>query len=179
VALVLAVVLLPVVLYCLVRSLTAHRSADDAHHRAVDVWHVVLGLAMLAALIGLSQDAAVVVLLLAGAGVVWGVVSVEREVGAGAYARLAVGGAAMAVMTLPLATPAEAATPGRHDAGMTAMAGDLGPALLVVLLLGLGVSVVTAAVVAARRTAPALRRLDACCDLLMAGVMAVMLLVAV
>jgi hypothetical protein len=176
VALVLAVVLLPVVLYCLVRSLTAHRSDGDAHHRAVDAWHVVLGLAMVAALIGLSQDAALVVLVLAGAAVVWGVVSVERDVGAGAYARLAVGGAAMAVMTLPLATPAEAATPGRHDAGMT---GDLGPVLLVVLLLGLGVSGVTAAVVAARRTAPALRRIDACCDLLMAGAMAVMLLAAV
>jgi Domain of unknown function (DUF5134) len=177
---VLVAALLPVLVYCVVRAFTPVRARGDAHRRDVDVWHVVLGLAMVAALAGLSRPAAAVVLVISVVGVAWGILSVERRVGGGAYARLAVGAAAMAVMTLPLAAPAQAGPAHPGDA-MPAMAGmgSSGPGtwlpLVGVLLVALAVAGASAAVSAAGRPATVVRRLDACCDLVMAAAMAVML----
>lgn len=179
--LVLAAALLPVLAYCLVRSLTPARARGDSHRRDVDVWHVLMGLAMVAGLAGLSPGAAAAVLATSALGIGWGVLSVGRPVtGGAAYARLAVGAAAMAVMSIPLALPAQAATahPAAAMPGMSGMGSSdpgISISLVGVLLLALLVAGTSAAVVAIRRPMSTVRRLDACCDLVMAGVMAVML----
>jgi hypothetical protein len=172
--------LLPVLVYCVVRALTPARVRSDAHHRDLDLWHLVLGLAMVAALAGLSPLAALGVLAVSALGVGWGIRSPERPVGGGSYARLAVGAAAMAVMSVPVATPAQAApVQTEHAMGMAGMgaSGSAGwlPLVGVVLLVALAAAGASAAVVAARRPASVVGRLDACCDLVMSGVMAVML----
>lgn len=184
---VLTAVLLPVLVYCVVRVLTPERARGATHHRRdIDVWHVLLGLAMVAGLLALPPPAATFVLAVSVIGVAWGILSLERRIGRSAHARLAVGAAAMAVMALPVAGPAQAepAHAGQAMAGMSGMtgmagAGSPGPGvwapLVVALLVALAVAGASAAVVAARRRAPVVRRLDACCDLVMAGVMAVML----
>jgi hypothetical protein len=172
--------LLPVLVYCVVRALTPARARGDHHHRDLDLWHLLLGLAMLAGLAGLSPVAALGVLAVSALGVGWGIRSLERPVGGGSYARLAVGAAAMAVMSVPVATPVQAAPahPG-HAVGMAGMGGSGSAAWLpvvgVVLLVALAAAGASAAVVAGRRPASVVHRLDACCDLVMAGVMAVML----
>jgi Domain of unknown function (DUF5134) len=180
---VLVAALLPVLLYCVIRALTPTRARGDAHHRDVDVWHVVLGLAMVAGLVGVSRGAALGVLAVSAVGVGWGILSVERRVGGGAYARLAVGAGAMAVMTLPmslpLAAPAQAAPANAGNAMSMSGMGASDPAtclpLVGVLVVALVVAGASAAVVAVGRPPTIVRRLDACCDLVMAGVMAVML----
>jgi uncharacterized protein DUF5134 len=176
----LAAALLPVLVSCVVRALTPARARGDAHRRDLDVWHLVLGLAMLAALAGLSPIAAVGVLAVSALGVGWGIRSLARGVGGGSYVRLAAGAAAMAVMSVPVAAPAQAAP--AHTGQATGMAGMGGsgsagwlPLVGVVLLVALAVAGASAAVVAARGATSVVGRLDACCDLVMAGVMAVML----
>jgi hypothetical protein len=174
---VLAAALLPVVLYCAARALRLrHRNGRaDGHPRDLDVWHVLMGVVMLAMLLGrLPVGATVPVLALSTLAVGWGVLSIERTASAAAHARLAVGGVTMAVMA-PLA-PAQAATgdPGAHD-GMAAMGHGmwvpLGMALLVVLA-----AAMSTAGPAMIRSGGLVRRLDACCDVIMAAVMAVMLI---
>jgi Domain of unknown function (DUF5134) len=171
--------LLPVLVYCAVRALTPGRARGDAHHRDLYVWHLVLGLAMLAALAGLSPLAALGVLAVSALGVGWGIRSIARPVGGGLYARLAVGAAAMAVMSVAVATPAQAAPPSGNAMGMAGMgaSGSVGwlPLVGLALLGALGAAGASAALVAARRPASLVGRLDACCDVVMAGVMAVML----
>ena len=177
---VLVAALLPVLVYCVVRALTPARARGDHHHRDLDVWHLVLGLAMLAGLARLPPLGALGVLAVSALGVGWGIRSLERPVGGGSYARFAVGAASMVVMSVSVAAPAQAAPahPG-NPMGMAGM-GTSGsaawfPMVGVALLVALAVAGASAAVVAARRPASVVRRLDACCDLVMAGVMAVML----
>ncbi len=169
--------LLPVVLYCAARALRLRHGdgLTDGHHRDLDVWHVLMGVVMLAMLWDrLPVGAIVPVLALSALAVGWGVLSIERTASAAAYARLAVGGIAMAVM-VPLA-PAQAATgnPGAHD-GMAATGHSiwvpLGMALLVVLA-----AAMSTAGPAMIRPGGVVRRLDACCDVIMAAAMAVMLI---
>jgi hypothetical protein len=178
VPLVLAVLLLPVVVYCSVRAVAPRLGGASAEHRRdIDGWHALMGLAMGAMLLGgLTRPLAVGVLAVCAAGLCWGVLSVDRRTGGGAHVRLVVGAGAMAVMTLPLAAPAMAAG---HDAsmgGMT-MAGPSALPLVLVLLAGLvGVAAVRLPVVV-RRSPGSVARLDAGCDVVMAGAMAAMLLV--
>jgi hypothetical protein len=174
---VLAAALVPVVLYCGARALRLRRGGGrvDGHHRDLDVWRVLMGVVMLTMLLGrLPVGATVPVLALSTLAVGWGVLSIERTASAAAYARLAVGGVAMAVMA-PLA-PAQAATgePVAGD-GMAAMGHGMWVPLGVALLVVLAAAVATAwpAMV---RSGGVVRRLDACCDVTMAAVMAVMLI---
>lgn len=170
--------LVPVVLYCLARALVPGRFGPVHHRRDVDVWHVLLGLAMLAMLVGgLPAAVAWAVRALAVVALVWGVLSVERELGGASYVRLAVGGAAMALMSLPLATPAQA-SPARPMPGMPAVSHGAGwswSPVAGVLLAALLVAGVTAAATVTHRPAGVVRRLDAACDVVMAGVMAALL----
>jgi hypothetical protein len=172
-------VLLPVVVYCSVRAVAPRLGgAGVEHRRDIDIWHVLMGLAMAAMLVGsLTRPLAVAALVVCAAGLCWGVLSVERRSGGAAHLRLVVGAAAMAVMTLPLAAPAMASgdEPERM-AGMT-MAGPSPLPLVLVLLAGLvGVAAVRLPAVV-RRPPGAVARLDAGCDVVMAGAMAAMLLV--
>jgi hypothetical protein len=183
VSVVLAVALLPVVLYCAVRAVGAGPRArrrpsttvTEGHHRDVDAWHAVLGAAMVPMVLGrLTGSAAVAVLALAGVALAWSVLSVERTGGA-AYARLAVTGAATALMTLPLAGPADAAVPGSPHAGM-ALGGPSWAPVIGVLVVALAVVVLSASRLVVRRELAVVGRLDACCDVVMAAAMVLMLL---
>jgi len=170
-------VLLPVVVYCAVRAVAPRLGgAGVEHRRDIDTWHVLMGLAMAAMLLGtLTRPLAVAALGVCAVGLCWGVLSVERRGGGSAHLRLVVGAAAMAVMTLPLASPAMAseAETGR-TAGMT-MAGPSALPLVLVLLAGLvGVALVRLPAVV-RRSPDGAARLDAGCDVVMAGAMAAML----
>lgn len=169
-----------VVAYCVagVAGLgSLHRAGR--HRRDIDAWHVVMGATMIGMLVGhLSRPLATAALVLAGAAVGWGALSSERRHGNVAHARLLVGGTAMSVMTLPLAAPAGAAGASAAPAGTSAMSPPGTPSmLLLVVLLVAVLSVVAAARLPAvvRRGAGASYRLDACCDVVMAGAMAVML----
>jgi hypothetical protein len=169
--------LLPVVLYCIGRAVTrrSHGGGADGHHRDLDVWHVLMGVAMIAMLLGrMPPRATVPVFVISVVAVGWGVRAIGRTTSATAYARLAVGGAAMAVM-VPLA-PAQAATGGAGAGdGMAAMGHDLWLPLGLALLVVLAATVATA-VWAMRRPGGVVRRLDACCDVVMAAAMAGMLI---
>jgi uncharacterized protein DUF5134 len=175
----LAAALLPVVLYCTARAVTRRAGgALDGHHRDLDVWHVVMGVAMIAMLLGRMPAAATVpVLMVSALAVAWGVRAMQPSGSASAYARLAVGGAAMAVM-VPMA-PAQAATggpTGDHAAGaaMTTMSHAVWAPLGVVLLVVL-VSAFSSAAWVILRPGGVVRRLDASCDVVMALAMAAML----
>ena len=177
----LAVLLLPVVVYCSVRAVAPRLGGARAEHRRdTDTWHVLMGLAMGAMLLGvLTRPLAVAALAVCAAGLCWGVLSVDRRTGGAAHVRLVVGAGAMAVMTLPLAAPAMAAGSGAGGmSGMygTTMAGPSALPLALVLLAGLvGVAAVRLPAVV-RRSPGAVTRLDAGCDVVMAGAMAAMLL---
>jgi hypothetical protein len=172
----LAAALLPVLAYCLVRAVNPGIGAH-AHRRDLYVWHVLLGLAMVIALLGPVGPLAVVVATVSLAGLGWGLLSLDRRPMRGAYARLAAGGAAMAVMTLPVTftAPAQAASGHAAMAGITPADHTAWIPLVAFFLAALAIAGASAVVVAVGRTSLAVRRLDACCDLVMAGVMAVML----
>jgi hypothetical protein len=176
VSVVLAVALLPVVLYCSVRALWTGRDGretGDGHHRDVDAWHAVLGAAMVAMVLGrLTGSLAVVVLALAGVVLTWGVLSVERA-GAAAYARLAVTGAATGLMAWSLVDQAAVARTGHAGAGL---AGSSWGPVLAVLVAALAVVAVSASRVVVRRGVTAVGRVEGCCDVVMAAVMVLMLL---
>jgi len=178
VPLVLAVLLLPVVVYCSVRAVAPRLGGVSTEHRRdIDTWHALMGLAMVAMLLGdLARPLAVAALVVCAAGLCWGVLSVDRRTGGAAHLRLVVGAGAMAVMTLPVAAPAMAAGHDAPMAGMT-MAGPSALPLALVLLAGLvGVAAVRLPAVV-RRSPGTVARLDAGCDVVMAGAMAAMLLV--
>lgn len=176
VPLLLAALLAPVVVYCTLRALAPRLGGAGAEHRRdIDVWHVLMAGTMTAMLLGvLSRPPAVAALAVCAVGLCWGVLSVERRTGGAAHARLVVGATAMAVMTLPLAAPAMASG---HDPG-SSMSGPAAPtplALVVVLLAGLAVAAAVRLPVVVRRSRGAVARLDAGCDVVMAGAMAAML----
>ncbi len=175
----LAALLVPVVLYCLVRAVAPRRwGGGDQHRRDVDAWHVLMSATMVAMLVGaLSRPLAVAALAVATAGLCWGVLAVERRSGSAAHVRLVVGAATMAVMTLPLAAPAEAAAPSRPGGGMAAMsmAGGSTTPLVVVLLAALSLVAALRVPVVVRRSPGPVARLDATCDVVMALSMAAML----
>jgi hypothetical protein len=192
---VLVAVLLPVVAYCSLRAVAPRwrGSARSEHRRGTDVWHVVMGLAMIAMVLGtLGRALAILALAVCAAGLCWGVLSVERRTGGAARFRLMVGAGAMAVMTLPLAAPAVAAGGSGSGstgtgamnamAGMNEMAGMSGIPVPLVLALLVGLLVVAATrlpSVVRRSPGGTVTRLDAGCDVVMAGAMAVMLVVLV
>jgi hypothetical protein len=168
-----------VVVYCLARAAAPTRWARaDQHRRDIDAWHVVMGAAMILMLLGhLSRPFATVALVLSGVAVCWGALSTDRRSGSSARVRLLVGATAMAVMTLPLAAPAEAAGAGAASSGMSGMSMGGTPSTPLVVLLVAALGLVTAARLptVVRSSAGAVNRLDACCDVVMAGAMAVML----
>lgn len=173
--LVLAVLLLPVVVYCSLRAVVPRLGeASMEHRRDIDVWHALMGTAMTAMLFGvLTRPLAVAALAVCAAGLCWGVLAVERRTGGAAQVRLVVGAGAMAVMTLPLAAPAMAA--GSDGMAGMSMAGPSPLPLVLVLFTGLvAVSAVRLPVVV-RRSRGAVARLDAGCDVVMAAAMAAML----
>jgi hypothetical protein len=177
----LAALVAPVVVYCLGRAVaTTVRGRADQHRRDIDAWHAVMGAGMVCMLLGhLSRPLATSALVLAGAAVCWGALSTERRSGSIAHLRLLVGATAMAVMTLPLAAPTEAAGARAAPSGMSGMSvGGTPSALLVVLLVAvLGVTAASRLPAAVRPSSDAIHRLDACCDVVMAGAMAAMLAV--
>ena len=167
--------LLLVVLYCAARALWVRRGGRESagHHRDLDVWHVLMGVAMLAMMLGWwPAGATVPILVLSALAVGWGLRSMQRSASAAAYARLSVGGAAMAVMA-PLAPH----PPGRHSFGtdgMAAMSQGVWVPLALALAVLLASSVSTAGPVLAR-PGDLVRRLNAGCDVVMAAAMTVML----
>jgi hypothetical protein len=180
VPLVLAALLLPVVAYCSVRALAPRWGGPSLEHRrALDLWHVLMGTAMTAMLLGLLiRPLALTALAVCAAGLAWGVLGVRRRIGSAAHVRLIVGAGAMAVMTLPLAAPATASSGHGSDAAMAGM----GPATLApfpvtyVLLIGLLVVAAVRSPDVVRRSQGSVARLDAGCDVLMAVGMTAMLI---
>lgn len=176
--LLLAALLLPVVAYCSVRTVAPRLGGVSAEHRRdIDVWHALMGLAMGAMLLGaLVRPLAVAAVAICAVGLCWGVVSVDRRTGGAAHLRLVVGAGAMAVMTLPLAAPAMAAGSSDGMAGMSGAGHTMLPLVLVLLagLVGVAVGRLPAVV---RRSPDVVARLDAGCDVVMAGAMGAMLLV--
>ena len=171
----LAAALVAVVLYCLARSVVpALRPAG--HRRDLDAFHVGMGTAMIAMLVAPpSRTLSVLTVVVASAGIGWGLVRLLRRADA-AYLRLAVGSGAMVGMVLLPATAATAAGTA-HAAGAHGHGGAVtGPALVVPLLLvALMVVVAGRMLDAARSRATVPARLDACCDVAMAGAMGCML----
>ena len=167
-----------VVVYCLAGvALPGRWVGRERHRREIDAWHVVMGVAMIGMLLGhLSRPLATVALVLAGVAVCWGALSTERRSGSGAHVRLLVGATAMAVMTLPLAAPAEAAGTRTGPAAMGGTSLGSSSALLVVILVAaLGLVAASRVPAVVRRGGGPVRRLDACCDVVMAGAMAALL----
>jgi hypothetical protein len=196
----LAAVLVAVVAYCVARALVP-RLRGPGHHRDLDAWHALMGVAMVAMLLApFPRGLSLLTLAVFAVGAGWALVRVLRRVGRAAYLRLAVGSLAMAAMVLPAAT-ASAAAPataaqhsGHHHHGSAAAADPADPSsvndasavvgglpdLVVVLLLALLGGLVVLRVVDAARRSPGLpARLDACCDVAMAGSMGSMLLLMV
>ena len=188
---VLAVCMAVVVLYCLARAFTP-ALRGPGHRRDLDVWHVVMGLGMVAMLlVPFGRALSLVALVLFAAGLGWALLRLAGQATRTAYAVLAVGCLAMVAMVVPTAsaTAAEPMDMSGHaghagHAGHHLAAADAGESGIVVpdLLLA-GVLVALAAVVlvrlvgTARRSGPA--RLDACCDVAMAGAMAYLLVLMV
>jgi hypothetical protein len=168
-----------VVGYCLTGfAVPGRRARADPHRRDIDAWHVLMGAAMICMLLGrLSRPLATVALVVAAVAVCWGVLSTERRSGSSAHVRLLVGATAMAVMTLPLAAPAQAVDTAAAPSGMSGRSVDGSSSVLLVVLLVAVLGAVTAARLpaAVRPGTGAVTRLDACCDVVMAGAMAVML----
>ena len=132
-----------------------------------------MGTAMLAMLLGwLPDGATVAILVLSVLAVGWGLRSLQRTPSAAAYARLSVGGAAMAVMAPLAAQPAMDHS--GVSGGMAAMSHGIWVPLTVALVLLL-VSSASTAGPALARPGDLVRRLNAGCDLVMAGAMSVML----
>jgi hypothetical protein len=176
---VLAAALLPVVLYCAARALGLRRRAAGAagaagHPRDLDLWHVLMGTAMLAMLVGrFPAGATVPVLALSALAVGWGMRSMQQTASAAAYARLTVGGVAMAVM-VPLAPAQAAAGAAGADSGMAPMGQGLWLPLAVALM-ALLASAAWTALSTMVRPGEVVRRLHACCDVVMAVAMTTML----
>lgn len=172
----LTALLAPVVAYCLLRALAPRLGGADAgHRRELDAWHVLMGSAMTAMLLGvLGRSLAIAALVVCAVALCWGVLSVERRRGGAAHVRLVVGAAAMAVMTLPVAAPATAAGDGAGSS-MPGTAASSPVALVAVLVLGLLAVAAVRLPVVVRRTPGAVARLDAVCDVVMAGATAAML----
>jgi hypothetical protein len=178
VPLVLAMLLLPVVVYCSLRAVAPRLGGVGVEHRRdIDAWHALMGTAMTAMLAGvLTRPLAIGALAVCAAGLWWGVLAVERQAGGAAHVRLVVGAGAMAVMTLPLAAPAMASDheSGGAMAGMS-MAGPSPYPLVLVLLAGVLMVAAVRLPAVVRRTHGAVTRLDAGCDVVMATAMAAML----
>jgi hypothetical protein len=171
----LAAALVAVVLYCLARTVVpALRPAG--HRRDLDAFHVAMGTAMVAMLVAPpSPRLSILTIVVAAAGLGWGVARLLRRAGT-AYLRLAVGSGAMVGMVLLPATAATAAGADRVAGGHGHGGAATGPELLVPLLLVALMVVVAGRMLDAawsRSTVPA--RLDACCDVAMAGSMGIML----
>jgi hypothetical protein len=167
----LAAALAAVVAYCLVRAVVPALRGSD-HHGDVDVWQVTLGVAMIAMLVAPSSGAlSTVTLLASAAGVGWALVRLARRATRPAYLRLAVGSAAMVAMVLLPSTAATAATTHGHG-GVVAT----GPGMLVPVLVLLLMAVLAGRMLDAVGTArPLPDRLDAWCDVAMAGAMGYLL----
>jgi hypothetical protein len=181
----LAAALLPVVAYCafsLVRR--PPDPADDPVPLDVVVWHGTMGLAMSAALLGAVEpgwDWWGAGLFVAAA--VWCVLRTASVRAADHVARLFLMCAAMAAMLVPAgaasaATPGDPATGGAHPQGMP-MSGSGGSPMLLsggaAFVVAAAMALVAlAAVRVVRRPAPVRARLSACCEVVMAGAMAVM-----
>ncbi len=197
----LAASMVVVLLYCLARAvLPALRPTD--HGRDLDAWHVVMAVAMAAMLLlSWTKPVSVAGLAVFVVGLGWAASHAVRRAGRAAYLRLGVGCAAMAAMLLPVATasaaPAVAGTSSATTAG-TGMGGmdmtgaghsmhhgsaavlaDPGlvppTAVLGLLLAALGVLLVVRLRGSLRAASPVTARLDACCDVVMAGAMGYML----
>jgi hypothetical protein len=192
----LAAVLAAVVLYCVARALVPGLRGPG-HHRDLDAWHALMGAAMAAMLVApFPRGLSLLTLAACAAGVGWAVVRVLQRVGRPAYLRLGVGSLAMAAMVLPAATASAADTtvaqhPDHHHHGSaaaanvadpslvndgSAVAGGLPELVVAVLLVMLGVLLLVRMLHATRRASGVPARLDACCDVAMAGAMGYMLL---
>jgi hypothetical protein len=192
---VLAACVAVVVLYCFARAFTPALRGPE-HRLDLDAWHVLMGVGMVAMLLapfgrGLSVASLVVFVV----GLAWALLRLAARATRTSYAVLAVGCLAMVAMVVPTATAtATAAAPADqpmdmdmsmdmgagHHMSMPAVDGDstgivVPDPVIAGLLVALAVVVVVRLVSTARRTGPA--RLDACCDIAMAGAMAYLLVV--
>lgn len=182
----LAVVLAAVVAYCLARSILPGLQ-DPEHGRDLDVWHVVMSVAMLAMLlVTLARPVAVTALAVFVVATGWALARVAAPGARAAYVRtayvrLGVGSAAMVVMLLPNATAtATAATAGpgghhHHAAAVDTAALAAPTALVVALLVGLGAILLIPLAGSLRRSGPLPGRLAAACEVAMALAMGTML----
>ena len=112
---------------------------------------------MTAMLLGvLTRPLAVGMLLVSAAGLCWGVLGFERSSHAGwrRHVRLLIGAGAMAVMTLPQATPAMASAGHGSEADMAGMTGYTPFPLPFVLLAGLVMVAAVRLPVVVRRAGP-------------------------
>lgn len=189
---VLAACVAVVVLYCFARAFTPALRGPE-HRLDLDAWHVVMGVGMVAMLLtSFGRALSVVSLVLFAVGLGWALLRLAGRATRTSYAVLAVGCLAMVAMVVPTAT-ATAAQPidepmdmsmdmsmdmpmdmGTHTGNTGIVVPDL---VLAGLLVALAVVVVVRLVGTARRSGPA--RLDACCDVAMAGAMAYLLVVMV
>jgi hypothetical protein len=189
---VLAACVAVVVLYCFARAFTPALRGPE-HRLDLDAWHVLMGLGMVAMLLApFGHALSVASLVVFAVGLAWSLLRLAGRATRTSYAVLAVGCLAMVAMVVPMAT-ATADPPMDQPMDMTGMhmgaghlmsmgAADGGSTGMVVpdlvlagLLVALAVVVVVRLVTTARRTGPA--RLDACCDIAMAGAMAYLLVI--
>jgi hypothetical protein len=194
---VLAACVAVVVLYCFARAVTPALRGPE-HRLDLDAWHVLMGLGMVAMLLApFGHALSVASLVVFAVGLAWSLLRLAGRATRTSYAVLAVGCLAMVAMVVPTAT-ATADPPmdqpmdmsmgmsmgmdmgaGHH---LSTGAADAASTVIVVpdlvlagLLVALAVVVVVRLVTTARRRGPA--RLDACCDIAMAGAMAYLLVV--
>jgi hypothetical protein len=154
--------------YCLVRCLDSHWRFG--HPVGVDAWHVGMGLAMAAMLLGSTPGGFYAVVF--GIGAAWCAWSIGVGHAGVAHLRLGVALAAMSVMLLP--TAASAASPGHEHHHHSHGAGGLGP-IVAVALVAAAVVVGVAALLALRSSRGSLRfRLGLACEVVMAGSMGYM-----
>ncbi|GAW47737.1 MULTISPECIES: DUF5134 domain-containing protein [unclassified Nocardioides] len=189
---VLAACVAVVVLYCFARAFTPALRGPE-HRLDLDAWHVLMGVGMVAMLLApFGRALSVASLVVFAVGLAWSLLRLAGRATRTSYAVLAVGCLAMVAMVVPTAT-ATAAAPmdmstgsgmdmgaGHHHVSMGAAdaagTGIVVPDLvLAALLVALAVVVAVRLVTTARSTGPA--RLDACCDIAMAGAMAYLLVV--
>ncbi|MEP9381668.1 DUF5134 domain-containing protein [Nocardioides sp. KR10-350] len=181
--------------YCVVRCLLPRIRCSDAAHDGpwVDLWHVVMGAAMVVMLLWPVRGHAALVQVAAFAlGALWFACSALALRWAGGRVRLAATSAVMALMLVPAAWagPASAAEPMGEMAGMAGMdmpgmahsGGDaamvMPPAWLGLVLLGVTTAVIVEAVLAGLRDRRPGARLGAACEVVMTGSMAYMALLA-